>query len=85
MFQDTTAAAVLLVLKGTQQRFFSSLVPQVSIPRAIPLVYELDEDLIPVDNPGSNAPLSGRFLGSALELAEAFDGESVQAQLGICR
>eukprot|EP00904_Undaria_pinnatifida_P011541 jgi/Undpi1/7517/HiC_scaffold_22.g09990.m1 len=54
----------------------NDVLKQVSIPRAIPLVYELDEDLIPVDNPGSNAPLSGRFLGSALELAEAFDGES---------
>ena len=59
--------------------------PQVSIPRAIPLVYELDEDLRPVTITDSHGPLRGRFLGSALEIAEAFEGESMQAQLGGCR
>lgn len=54
----------------------------MTIPRAIPLVYELDEDLMPVSTPDCRGPLGGRFLGSALELAEAFEGESVQAQLG---
>ena len=37
---------------------------QLSVPRAIPLVYELDSYLKPSPVLGHNKPLSGRFLGS---------------------
>lgn len=44
-------------------------------------MYDLDENLMPVDSSDSLGPLSGRFLGNPLELAEALERESLQAQL----
>lgn len=38
---------------------------------------------MPVRDPNSLGPLSGRFLGNPLELAAALERESLQAQLGL--
>lgn len=56
--------------------------PQVSIPRGTPLVYELDNDFVPVSTPGSLGPLRGRFLCNPVDLARALQQESIAAQLG---
>lgn len=55
---------------------------QVSIPRATPLVYDLDQDFIPISSPDNVGPLRGRFLANPLALARALHHESLQAQLG---
>jgi bisphosphoglycerate-dependent phosphoglycerate mutase family 1 len=54
---------------------------EISIPRAIPLVYELDEHLVPVAAPGCEGPLSGRYLGNAVTIAKALLSETSSAQL----
>ncbi|CAN0450893.1 unnamed protein product, partial [Discosporangium mesarthrocarpum] len=36
---------------------------EVTIPRAVPLVYDLDEGLEPIPSPYSLGPLSGFYLG----------------------
>ncbi|CAM9359792.1 unnamed protein product [Choristocarpus tenellus] len=60
----------------------NGVLKQVSIPRATPLVYDLDKDMVPVPSPYSLGPLSGRFLGNPIALAKALQKESPQAQLG---
>jgi 2,3-bisphosphoglycerate-dependent phosphoglycerate mutase len=55
---------------------------QLSIPRATPLIFDLDADLRPVPSPLSLGPLSGRFLGSPLQIAKKLREETTQAQLG---
>jgi len=56
------------------------LFSQLSIPRAVPLVYDLDEDLIPIRSSthASFGPLRGHFLGDPEELSVALEREGLQ-------
>jgi len=56
------------------------LFSQLSIPRAVPLVYDLDEDLVPIRSSthASFGPLRGHFLGDPEELSVALEREGLQ-------
>lgn len=57
-----------------------ALLLQLSIPRAVPLVYDLDQDFEPLRSRShvSLGPLSGHFLGDAEELHAALEREGMQ-------
>jgi hypothetical protein len=55
---------------------------EITMPRAMPLVYELDADLEPVRSAYAFGPLSGRFLANPKQIATALKEESDEAQLG---
>jgi 2,3-bisphosphoglycerate-dependent phosphoglycerate mutase len=42
----------------------------LNIPTGVPLVYELDENLIPIPHPDAIAPLTGRYLGNQVEVRQ---------------
>jgi len=46
----------------------SEEIPQLNIPTGVPLVYELDENLKPITQKDSIAPLSGRYLGNQKDI-----------------
>jgi len=49
-----------------------SEITELNIPTAVPLVYELDENLKPIPHPDAIAPLQGRYLG---------DQEAIKARI----
>lgn len=59
---------------------FLPFLAQLSIPRAVPLVYDLDEDFEPIRSTShvSVGPLRGHFLGDAEELRVALEREGMQ-------
>lgn len=58
---------------------------QLSIPRAVPLVYDLDEDFEPIRSTChvSVGPQRGHFLGDAEELRAALEREGMQLGPGV--
>ncbi|KAG5190075.1 histidine phosphatase superfamily [Tribonema minus] len=55
----------------------------VCIPRAVPLVYELDADMRPVRAAQAMGPLSARYLANPGQIAARMKLESNEAQLGL--
>eukprot|EP00611_Tribonema_gayanum_P031200 TRINITY_DN8929_c0_g1_i1.p1 TRINITY_DN8929_c0_g1~~TRINITY_DN8929_c0_g1_i1.p1 ORF type:complete len:289 (+),score=76.18 TRINITY_DN8929_c0_g1_i1:807-1673(+) len=56
---------------------------EVCIPRAVPLVYELDAEMRPVRSAYAFGALSGYFLANPKQIAAALKIESTEAQLGL--
>lgn len=54
-----------------------SVITELNIPTAIPLVYELDAELKPISHPHALAPLSGRYVGDQNEIKERILGVKV--------
>mmetsp|Transcript_38464 Transcript_38464/g.56518 ORF Transcript_38464/g.56518 Transcript_38464/m.56518 type:complete len:284 (-) Transcript_38464:340-1191(-) len=52
----------------------------LNIPTAVPLVYELDEDLRPIPHPQAIAPLSGRYLGDQEDIKARILGVANQTK-----
>ena len=55
-----------------------SVITDLNIPTAVPLVYELDEDLNPISQRDALSPLSGRYVGNQDEIKERILGVKVQ-------
>lgn len=64
----------------TRQPFLLPVLLQLSIPRAVPLVYDLDEYFEPIRSSSHVpvGPLRGHFLGDAEELRAALEREGMQ-------
>eukprot|EP01036_Dinobryon_divergens_P026557 gene26557-35225_t len=56
------------------------VVSELNIPTAVPLVYELDENLKPIKQKDAIAPLSGRYLGNQEEIAARILGVKNQTK-----
>jgi len=54
------------------------VIVNVELPRAVPLVYKLDENFRPIKLRGSAPHLSGRYLGDPEEIANIMDRDSKQ-------
>jgi len=55
-------------------------ISKLNIPTAVPLVYELDENLKPIRSSRSWDPLSGYYLGDQEQIAAAINGVAAQSQ-----
>lgn len=55
------------------------VVAELNIPTAVPLVYELDDDLKPIKQKDAISPLSGRYLGNQEEIAARILGVKVRS------
>ena len=55
-----------------------SVITELNIPTAVPLVYELDANLKPIPQKDALAPLSGRYLGNQEEIKARILGVKVQ-------
>ena len=53
---------------------------ELNVPTGIPLIYELDEDLKPIPQPGAIAPLTGRYLGDLEEVKQRILGVAMQTK-----
>jgi len=58
----------------------SSEITELNIPTAIPLVYELDENLKPIPHPDRIAPLNGHYLGNQEEIKARILGVKQQTK-----
>ena len=52
----------------------------LNIPTAIPLVYELDDDMRPIKQEGAIAPLQGRYLGDQEAIRARIEGVKNQTK-----
>jgi 2,3-bisphosphoglycerate-dependent phosphoglycerate mutase len=57
-----------------------STIAELNIPTGIPLVYELDDDLKPIPQPGAIAPLQGRYLGDQEAIRARIEGVKNQTK-----
>ena len=55
-------------------------ISELNIPTGTPLVYELDDDLKPIPQPGAIAPLQGRYLGNLDEIRARIEGVKNQTK-----
>jgi 2,3-bisphosphoglycerate-dependent phosphoglycerate mutase len=55
-------------------------IAELNIPTGTPLVYELDENLKPIPQPGSIAPLQGRYLGDQDKIRARIEGVKNQTK-----
>mmetsp|Transcript_17837 Transcript_17837/g.26405 ORF Transcript_17837/g.26405 Transcript_17837/m.26405 type:complete len:329 (-) Transcript_17837:47-1033(-) len=62
-----------------------TLQEDITMPRAIPLLYELNKDLVPVRREGNNGKLSGQYLADPKVVEEAFKMECKEVQLGLTK
>lgn len=53
---------------------------ELNIPTGVPLIYELDENLKPIKQKDSIAPLSGRYLGDLEEVKQRILGVAMQTK-----
>ena len=56
------------------------VIPGLNIPTGVPLVYELDENLKPIKQPGAIAPLTGRYLGDQEEIQQRIGAVAAQTK-----
>ena len=57
-----------------------STIAELNIPTGAPLVYELDDDLQPIPQPGAIAPLQGRYLGDQEAIRARIEGVKNQTK-----
>jgi 2,3-bisphosphoglycerate-dependent phosphoglycerate mutase len=57
-----------------------STVAELNIPTGAPLIYELDDDLKPIPQPGAIAPLQGRYLGDQDAIRARIEGVKNQTK-----
>jgi 2,3-bisphosphoglycerate-dependent phosphoglycerate mutase len=57
-----------------------STIAELNIPTGTPLVYELDESLRPIPQPGAIAPLQGRYLGDQDKIRARIEGVKNQTK-----
>ena len=57
------------------------VIAELNIPTAVPLVYELDENLKPIRHKDAIAPLQGRYLGDQAEIQARILGVKVSVAL----
>jgi len=62
-----------------------SVVAELNIPTAAPLVYELDDNLKPIPHKDAIAPLSGHYLGNQEEIRARILGVKVTEQSTMSR
>jgi 2,3-bisphosphoglycerate-dependent phosphoglycerate mutase len=55
-------------------------VAELNIPTGTPLIYELDDDLKPIPQPGAIAPLQGRYLGDQDAIRARIEGVKNQTK-----
>ena len=56
------------------------VIAELNIPTGTPLVYELDDDLKPILQPGAMAPLQGRYLGDQDAIKARIEGVKNQTK-----
>ena len=57
-----------------------STIAELNIPTGCPLVYELDDNLKPIPQPGAIAPLQGRYLGDQDAIRARIEGVKNQTK-----
>lgn len=57
-----------------------STIAELNIPTGTPLVYELDDNLKPIPQPGAIAPLQGRYLGDQDAIRARIEGVKNQTK-----
>lgn len=55
-------------------------IAELNIPTGTPLIYELDDDLKPIPQPGAIAPLQGRYLGDQDSIRARIEGVKNQTK-----
>ena len=55
-------------------------IAELNIPTGTPLVYELDDNLKPIPQPGAIAPLQGRYLGDQDKIRARIEGVKNQTK-----
>ena len=60
------------------------IISELNIPTAVPLVYELDDNLKPIPHKDAIAPLSGRYLGNQDEIKARILGVKVNPFFSNC-
>ena len=58
----------------------SEEIPGLNIPTGVPLVYELDENMKPIQQKGAIAPLSGLYLGDLEKVRERIGAVAAQTK-----
>jgi len=58
-----------------------STISELNIPTGTPLVYELDDNLKPIPQPGAIAPLQGRYLGDQDAIRARIEGVKNQVRI----
>jgi len=58
----------------------ASEIAELNIPTAVPLVYELDDNLKPIPHPDGIGALSGRYLGNQAEIRARIEGVKNQTK-----
>eukprot|EP00639_Heterosigma_akashiwo_P017287 CAMPEP_0206385876 /NCGR_PEP_ID=MMETSP0294-20121207/15559_1 /ASSEMBLY_ACC=CAM_ASM_000327 /TAXON_ID=39354 /ORGANISM="Heterosigma akashiwo, Strain CCMP2393" /LENGTH=305 /DNA_ID=CAMNT_0053836717 /DNA_START=74 /DNA_END=991 /DNA_ORIENTATION=- len=58
----------------------SDVICELNIPTAVPLVYELDENLKPIPHPDAIAPLKGHYLGDQTAIRARIEGVKNQTK-----
>jgi len=58
----------------------TDVIAELNIPTGTPLVYELDDDLKPIPQPGAMAPLQGRYLGDQDAIRARIEGVKNQTK-----
>lgn len=54
-----------------------SVIAELNIPTAVPLVYDLDENLKPIPHKDAIAPLTGRYIGNQDDIRARIEGVKV--------
>jgi len=57
-----------------------SMIAELNIPTAVPLVYELDENLKPIPHKDAIAPLTGRYIGNQADIRARIEGVKNQTK-----
>ena len=55
-------------------------ISELNIPTAVPLIYELDDDLKPIPQKDAISPLQGRYLGNQTEIRARIEGVKNQTK-----
>lgn len=55
-------------------------ITQLNIPTGVPLVYELDENMKPIQHPDGIEPLAGRYLGDQVDIRNRIGAVAAQTK-----
>ena len=55
-------------------------ITELNIPTGVPLVYTLDDNMMPIPDPAAIAPLSGRYVGDQAQIRARIEGVKSQTK-----
>ena len=72
----SASSALVMHLDGISE----SKITELNIPTAVPLCYELDDDMKPIPSPDAIAPLTGRYVGDQAAIRARIEGVKNQTK-----